>query len=101
MDRISALRNIEDALAAFEAGESTLADLEGQVRGILRTYAADLDGELGAYRATGEGFEERVVVAGSLENTHRMASGRADPARWSVPYCVITHRNAWSVNLGA
>jgi hypothetical protein len=65
MDRISALRNIEDALADFEAGETTLADLEGDVRGILRTYAADLEGELGAYRASGEGFEDVVVVAQS------------------------------------
>ena len=28
MDRISALRNVEEALAAFEAGETTLPELE-------------------------------------------------------------------------
>jgi hypothetical protein len=65
MDRISALRNIEEALADFEEGGRTLSDLEGDVRGILRTYAADLDGDLAAYRVRGEGFEEVVVVAGS------------------------------------
>lgn len=65
MDRISALRNVEDALVAFEDGEATLADLEADVRGILRTYAADLDGELTAYRATADDNGELVVVASS------------------------------------
>jgi len=65
MDRISALRNIEDALSAFEAGESTLAELEGDVRGILRTYATELDGEVAAFRATGGSADGLVVVAES------------------------------------
>ena len=54
MDRISALRNVEEALAAFEAGETDLAGLERRVRGVLRTYATEFDGELAAYRATDE-----------------------------------------------
>ena len=37
MDRISALRNVEEALAAFEDGECSLAELEADVRGVLRT----------------------------------------------------------------
>lgn len=53
MDRISALRNVEDALAEFEAGETDLATLERAVRGTLRTYATEFDGELSAYRAEG------------------------------------------------
>jgi hypothetical protein len=81
MDRISALRNIEDALAAFEEGELTLADLEGDIRGILRTYAADLDGDVGAYRATGEGFEEMVVVAGSRREARHRVEELVDEAR--------------------
>lgn len=81
MDRISALRNIEDALADFEAGESTLADLEGDVRGILRTYAADLEGELTAYRASGEDFSDLVVVAGSRRGARERVEGLVDDAR--------------------
>ncbi len=41
MDRISALRNIEDALATFEQGETDLASMERRVRGVLRTYATE------------------------------------------------------------
>jgi sugar-specific transcriptional regulator TrmB len=52
MDRISALRNVEEALAAFEAGDLDLAALERQVSGTLRTYATEFEGELSAYRAT-------------------------------------------------
>lgn len=65
MDRISALRNIEDALSEFEAGEATLSDLEADVRGILRTYATDLDGELQSYRASDGDADGIVVVAES------------------------------------
>ncbi|WP_123535388.1 DUF7854 family protein [Halosimplex salinum] len=58
MDRISALRNVEDALAEFEDGEIDLAGLEREVRGTLRTYATEFDGELSAYRArSGSGSE--------------------------------------------
>jgi hypothetical protein len=62
MDRISALRNVEDALADFEAGEVDLAELERRVRGTLRTYATELDGELRAYRATGAAPADGMVV---------------------------------------
>jgi hypothetical protein len=62
MDRISALRNVEDALAAFEDGECDLDELERQVRGTLRTYATEFDGELAAYRASGDGAADGLVV---------------------------------------
>lgn len=66
MDRISALRNVEDALAAFEAGEVDLAAVEERVLGILRTYATEFEDEdLAAYRASGdERADGLVVVAG-------------------------------------
>ncbi|WP_135303432.1 DUF7854 family protein [Haloarcula amylovorans] len=65
MDRISALRNVEDALATFEAGECSLSDLEATVRGVLRTYASDFEGDLQAYRASGDGPADGVVVLAS------------------------------------
>lgn len=65
MDRISALRNIEEALASFEEGECSLSELEGDVRGVLRTYAADFEGELQAYRARGDGDADGLVVLAS------------------------------------
>jgi len=55
MDRISALRNVEDALGEFEDGEIDLATLERDVRGTLRTYATEFEGELAAYRARSDG----------------------------------------------
>lgn len=61
MDRIAAIRRIEDALADLEEGEATLEECERQVRAAVRTFASEFDGELSAYRS-GEGT---VVVAGS------------------------------------
>ena len=85
MDRISALRNVEDALSAFEAGEATLSDLEADVRGILRTYATDLDGELQAYRATGGSADGVVVVAESRPSAReRVAELVAEPGSFGV-----------------
>ena len=66
MDRISTLRNIEDALAEFEDGDCDLSTLERRVRGTLRTYATKLDGDQRAYRASGdEPADGRVVLAPS------------------------------------
>ena len=64
MDRISALRNIEDALRTFEQGEADLATTERQVVAVLRTYATDFEGEpeLAAYRAGGDDRAEGLVV---------------------------------------
>jgi hypothetical protein len=62
MDRISAIRNVEEALVAFEAGECDLAELERRVRATLRTYATEFDGDLAAYRASGDDEIDGLVV---------------------------------------
>ncbi|QLH80581.1 hypothetical protein [Halosimplex pelagicum] len=79
MDRISALRNVEDALRRFEDGEVDLSELEREVRGTLRTYATEFEGDLAAYRVesaeeAGSGSENgnpavdgTVVLAGSKQ----------------------------------
>jgi hypothetical protein len=71
MDRISALRNIEDALAAFEDGDVSLQDLERRVQGTLRTYATDFEGELAAYRASGESRVDGMIVVATSERAAR------------------------------
>jgi len=62
MDRISALRNVEEALAAYEDGEVTLPELEREVRGVLRSYATDFAEGKHAYRASGEAPAAGLVV---------------------------------------
>lgn len=85
MDRISALRNVEDALARFEDGKSTLSDLERDVRGILRTYATDFDGELQAFEVSGGSGDGVVVLASSRpEARERVESLVDDPGRFDV-----------------
>jgi len=78
MDRISALRNVEDALADFEDGDASLGDVEDRVLGVLRTYATEFDEEgVTAYRATGDpAVEGTVVVAPDAETAReRVAAG--------------------------
>ena len=55
MDRISALRNVEDALRKFENGDADLLATEREVATVLRTYATEFESDegLAAYRATG------------------------------------------------
>jgi len=66
MDRISAIRNVEDALRAFEDGEADLADTERRVAAVLRTYATEFDGDDDVFRAVGEEpVDGRIVVAPS------------------------------------
>lgn len=66
MDRISALRNVEEALRAFEEGEADLAGTEKRVIGVLRTYATSFEGEEALFRATApEGVAGTVVIAPS------------------------------------
>jgi hypothetical protein len=66
MDRISAIRNVEDALRAFENGEADLAEAERRVAAVLRTYATEFDGDGDVFRAVGdEPVDGRVVVAPS------------------------------------
>lgn len=63
MDRISALRNVEDALADFESGEADLRETERRVLNVLRTYATDFeDDDLAAYRASGAKQADGLVV---------------------------------------
>jgi len=86
MDRISALRNVEEALTAFEDGDCDLATMERRVRATLRTYAAELEG-LTAYRATGPAAAEGTVVVAPDPPTarERVASAAdADPERVAV-----------------
>lgn len=61
MDRISALRNVEDALREYENGELDLTTLERRVRGTVRTYATEFETDGTApYRVVGA--ESEVVV---------------------------------------
>jgi hypothetical protein len=78
MDRISALRNVEDALADFEDGDASLGDVEDRVLGVLRTYATEFEDEDGtAFRATGDPRVEGVVVVAQSEDgaRERVAAG--------------------------
>ncbi|SFR86920.1 hypothetical protein SAMN05216559_0282 [Halomicrobium zhouii] len=85
MDRISALRNVEESLARFEAGECSLAELERDVRGVLRTYATDFDGELRAFEASGEALGTLTVLASSRDEAReRVADLVEDPGRFAV-----------------
>ncbi|GAA0296640.1 hypothetical protein [Halarchaeum salinum] len=71
MDRISALRNVEEALADLERGETDLASAEERVCSILRTYATDYDGDLAAWRASGDPAVEGLVVLATTEREAR------------------------------
>lgn len=92
MDRISALRNVEVALGDFEDGEIDLATLEREVRGVLRTYATEFDGELAAYRAESDAdgsdasaVDGMVVLAGSPQGAReRVRALVDDPGSFSV-----------------
>jgi hypothetical protein len=78
MDRISALRNVEQSLAAFEAGEQSLAELEHEVRGVLRTYATSFETR-SAYRASGDdAVDGLVVVADSRTQARERIDGLTD-----------------------
>lgn len=61
MDRISALRNVEEALSSYEAGDLSLPELERDVRAVLRAYATDFEDEA-AYRAHGDAHVDGLVV---------------------------------------
>ncbi|WP_135534961.1 MULTISPECIES: hypothetical protein [Halostella] len=71
MDRIAALRNIEDALAEYERGETDLESMERAVTGVLRTYATDFDDELAAYRANGDGRADGLIVVATSQRQAR------------------------------
>jgi hypothetical protein len=64
MDRISALRNVEEAIREFEDGEADLAATERRVRTVLRTYATEFEDDARAVYATDD-EDPTVVVAPS------------------------------------
>ncbi|WP_396610936.1 hypothetical protein ACH9L7_12005 [Haloferax sp. S1W] len=73
MDRISALRNIEDAIRDFESGESDLASTERRVVTVLRTFATEFetdtgDNTLDAWKAVGDERAEGIVVLAATES---------------------------------
>jgi DNA-binding protein Fis len=81
MDRISAIRNVESALVAFETGEIALETLEERVTGVLRTYATEFEGEdhRAVYRVHGtERAHPLVIVAPSPGAARERARGIAD-----------------------
>lgn len=81
MDRISALRNVEAALAEYEAGERDLESVERRVRAVVRTYATEFEGDLAAYRASGDpAADGLVVVAASREQARERVRGLVDGA---------------------
>ncbi|MDS0295831.1 hypothetical protein [Halogeometricum luteum] len=91
MDRISALRNVEEALRDFESGESDLAATERRVVTVLRTYATDFEGEAGLapYRAAGENRANGlVVVAESAEDARARVYDLLDEAPGSLTFDV-------------
>ena len=81
MDRISALRNVEDALSEFEQGETDLESMEQQVQAVLRSYATDFDDDRTAvYRV--DPVEDRavVIVAGSPGDARERAAEQVEGA---------------------
>jgi hypothetical protein len=80
VDRISALRNVEDALREYENGELDLATLERRVRGTVRTYATAFETDDAApYRVIGA-ENEVVVVASDPADARRRARRLGDLA---------------------
>jgi hypothetical protein len=85
MDRISALRNVEEALARYEEGDLSLPELEREVRGTLRTYATAFD-DAAAYRARGDPPADGLVVVASsrTEAREQVESLLSEPATFDV-----------------
>ncbi|WP_096592641.1 DUF7854 family protein [Halorubrum ezzemoulense] len=71
MDRISAIRNVEDALREFEDGDADLAATERRVAAVLRTYATECDGEGDVFRAVGDDPVDGTVVVAPSEPAAR------------------------------
>ncbi|QHS16768.1 hypothetical protein GWK26_06195 [haloarchaeon 3A1-DGR] len=88
MDRISAIRNVEDALRRFEDGEASLAETERRTVAVLRTYATEFEGTDAVYRARGPGPVDGIVVvapstAAARERVRELAEREADPSEAS------------------
>ena len=80
MDRISALRNVEEALSAFEDGEIDLATAERRVAAVVRTYATEYETAAdAAYRVeTADRADGIVVVASSPDDARSRAEALLD-----------------------
>jgi hypothetical protein len=80
MDRISALRNVEEAIRAFERGEADLAETERRVATVLRTYASEFEAADGraAYRVAAGGREAVVVASSPAAARERGVAALAD-----------------------
>jgi hypothetical protein len=89
MDRISALRTIEEALTDYEESDLSLPGLEREVRGVLRTYATEFE-EAAVYRAEDPpAVAGLAVVAPSPREAREQVAeltGDVDPARVTVEY---------------
>jgi hypothetical protein len=88
MDRISALRTIEEALTAYEEGDLSLPGLEREVRGALRTYATGFEEAAAVYRARGPDRVDGVAVVATSPRDARERVGDlvegTDPDRIDV-----------------
>lgn len=63
VDHISALRNVEEALRAFEDGDADLATTQRRVQSVLQSYATEFEAEeRRPYRAHGDDPADGVVV---------------------------------------
>ncbi|MFB6154350.1 MAG: hypothetical protein ABEJ22_00525 [Haloferacaceae archaeon] len=72
MDRISALRNVEEALREFEGGDADLRTTEQRVLTVLRTYATEFeDDDLSPYRAVGDDRADGLVVVAPSPDSAR------------------------------
>lgn len=74
MDRISTLRNIEDALTEFENGNISFEELTQRVSTILQTFATDFEDELKAVYQV----DSVIVVAESPSAARDQAAELAD-----------------------
>jgi len=80
VDHISALRNIEEALRAFEDGEADLSTTQRRVQSVLQSYATEFEAEQRRpYRAHGEAPADGVVVvAPDAETAHERIEKLSD-----------------------
>ena len=63
VDHISALRNVEEALRAFEDGEADLSTTQRRVQSVLQSYATEFEAdERRPYRAHGDPPADGAVV---------------------------------------
>ncbi|MFW5938978.1 MAG: hypothetical protein ACOCQU_00845 [Halolamina sp.] len=88
MDHISALRNVEAALQAFENGEADLATTQRRVQSVLQSYATEFEAdERRPYRAHGDEPADGVVVVAPDAETARArveSLGDAEDASFDV-----------------